>query len=131
MPMSKDIVTQASPRAGRSDKTFAVGRKAGVIPALPARPHGKASRTARRVLPATEELEPKMRYRAHLPIMVLAFRDNHQAAVTIRAREIFAVVGPAEDSRFVVVDVRGEQFLVFGCDLRDRSKLVRARKAHA
>ena len=59
--------------------------------------------------------------RAFLPIMVLAFRDNHQAAVTIQPGELFQVVGPAQDDRFVVVDVKGEQFLVFECDLKDRA----------
>jgi hypothetical protein len=61
--------------------------------------------------------------------MVLTLRDNHHAAVTIPAGEVFEVVGPAEDDRFVVVDVRGEQFLVFECDLKDRGKLVPGKKA--
>ena len=68
-------------------------------------------------------------YRADLPIMVLAFRDNHSAAVTIPAGEIFKVVAPAQDDRFVVVDVKGEQFLVFECDLKYQGKPIRDRKA--
>lgn len=63
-------------------------------------------------------------YRTDLPIMVLAFRDNHDAAVTIQAGEIFKVVGPAQDDRFVVVVVKGEQFLVFESDLKSRGKPV-------
>jgi hypothetical protein len=70
-------------------------------------------------------------YRADLPMMVLAFRDNHDAAVTIQAGEILQVVGPAQDDRFVVVKVKGEQFLVFERDLKDRGKLVPDRKAPA
>ena len=62
-------------------------------------------------------------------MMVLAFRDNHRAAVTIPAGEIFKVVGPAQDDRFVVVDVKGEQFLVFECDLKYRGKPIPDRKA--
>jgi len=61
-------------------------------------------------------------YRVELPMMVLTIGKNHQAAVTIQAGEIFEVVGPAQDDRFVVIDFKGEQFLVFGCDLKDRGR---------
>jgi hypothetical protein len=54
--------------------------------------------------------------------MVLAFRDNHQAAVTISDGEVFEVIGPAPDDRFIVVEVKGEEFLVFESDLRERGK---------
>ena len=60
-----------------------------------------------------------------LPILVLAFKDNHQAAVTIPAGEIVDVIGPAEDDRFVVVSVNNEQFHVFASDLADRGKPVK------
>jgi hypothetical protein len=60
------------------------------------------------------------RYRAKLPIMVLAFRDNHHAAVTIPANHVFEVIGTDHDDRFVIVRVRGEEFLVFASDLHDR-----------
>lgn len=73
--------------------------------------------------------DPNVRHRANLPIMVLAFRDNHYAAVDIKAGELFGVVGPAPDDRFVVVDVKGEQFLVFASDLKDRSEIVQDGKA--
>jgi len=56
--------------------------------------------------------------------MVLAFMDNHHAAVNIPAGEIFEVIGPAQDDRFVVVDVKGQQFLVFDSDLKYRCKPV-------
>ena len=60
----------------------------------------------------------KMLYRASYPIVVLAFRDNHQAAVTVPPGDIFEVIGPAQDDRFVIVSVKGEDFLVFESDLR-------------
>jgi hypothetical protein len=71
------------------------------------------------------------RYRVSLPMMVLAFRNNHQAAVTIQAGEVLEVVGPAQDDRFVIVNVKGEQFLVFDCDLKERGKLLPDRKIRA
>jgi hypothetical protein len=99
---------------------------------IPVAPHSISNR---RVSPPGEVPEPKVRYRIDLPMMVLAFRDNHHAAVThaavtIQTNEILEVVGPAQDDRFVIVDVRGEQFLVFDCDLKDHGKLVPDRKSH-
>lgn len=69
-------------------------------------------------------------YRANLPIMVLAFRDNHEAAVTIRVGEVFEVVGPAQDDRFIVVKVRGEEMLVFESDPKDRGEIVHLGQAN-
>src|SRR5579862_6703435 len=51
------------------------------------------------------------RYRANLPIMVLAFRNNHQAAVTIPENHLFDVIGTDRDDRFVIVRIREEEFL--------------------
>jgi len=65
-----------------------------------------------------------MRYCLSAPTMVLAFKDNHQAAVTVPSDKIITVIGPAEDDRFVVVAVDDEQFLMFASDLKDRGKLV-------
>lgn len=72
-------------------------------------------------------------YRANLPVMVLAFMDNHYAAVNIPAGGVFEVIGPAEDDRFVLVDVKGQKFLVFDSDLKCRCKPVHTRSvaAHA
>jgi hypothetical protein len=50
--------------------------------------------------------------------MVLAFRDNHQAAVTIPPGDTLELIGPAQDDRFVIVSVRGKEFLVFESDIR-------------
>lgn len=80
------------------------------------------------------QIEPTARtlmavYRVELPMMVLAFKDNHRAAVTMQAGEVFKVVGPAQDDRFVIVDVKGERFLVFECDLKYRGKPIPDRKA--
>jgi hypothetical protein len=61
-----------------------------------------------------------MLYRATLPITVLAFRENFDAAFPIGATETFEVIGQAEDDRFAVVKVKGEEFLVFSSDLEQR-----------
>ena len=79
---------------------------------------------------APTELQSPKCYRVNLPVMALAFRDDHQGAVTIQAGEIFEVVGPAQDDRFVVVDAGGERFLVFDCDLRDRGEPVQKGPDH-
>jgi hypothetical protein len=55
----------------------------------------------------------------HRPTIVLAMKHNHQAAVPIPAGTIVDVVGSAEDDRFVVVTVDGEQFHAFASDLVD------------
>jgi len=54
--------------------------------------------------------------------MVLAFTDNHEAAITLPAGHIIDVIGPAEDDRFFIVTSLGEQFHVFASDLADRGK---------
>jgi hypothetical protein len=68
----------------------------------------------------------RMTYRIYLPTLALAFRDNHQAAVTIPAGKIVHVIGPAEDNRFVVVSMNGEQFHIFAADLADRGRQTKA-----
>lgn len=77
-----------------------------------------------RVIPMPLPPDRKPRYRVDRPMLCLAFRDNHHAAVTIKAGKVFEVVGPAQDDRFVVVDIDGEQFLVFVSDLEDYGKPV-------
>ncbi|MGA2713607.1 MAG: hypothetical protein ABSG41_10925 [Bryobacteraceae bacterium] len=69
--------------------------------------------------------------RVDLPIMGLAFRNDHHAAVTIQAGEILEVVGPAQDDRFMIVEFKGEQCIVFERDLKYRGKPVPAGKARA
>jgi hypothetical protein len=64
-----------------------------------------------------------MLYRASQPIMVFAFRDNHQAAITVPAGNILEVIGPAQDDRFVIVSIKGEEFLVLQSDLMTRGEL--------
>jgi hypothetical protein len=66
----------------------------------------------------------RARYRCTGSIMVLAFKDNHEAAVRIQPGQIFELVGPAEDDRFVVVNVKGEEFLVFNSDLEGHGTMV-------
>jgi len=61
-----------------------------------------------------------MRRRLNAPLMVLAYRDNHQAATTVPAGRTIDILGQAEDDRFSVIRVDGEEFLVFESDLQDR-----------
>jgi len=60
--------------------------------------------------------------------MVLAFKDNHQAATTIPEGTILDV-GADFDDRFVVVTLNGEQFHMFASDLTERSKPVQVASA--
>ena len=70
-----------------------------------------------------------MQYLLNLPIMVLAFRDNHQAAVTLPAGKLIDVVGPVEnDDRFLVIRADDAHFHIFASDLADRAKPVVARE---
>jgi hypothetical protein len=64
-----------------------------------------------------------MLYRASHPITVLAFRDNHQAAITVPPGDILEVIGPAQDDRFVIVSIKGEEFLVLQSDLMTGGEL--------
>jgi hypothetical protein len=64
-------------------------------------------------------------YRIFQPMLVLAFKDNHQAAITVQAGQIIDVIGVVpEDDRFVIVSVHGDQFHAFASDLADRGKLL-------
>ena len=72
----------------------------------------------------TSQAAKKMLYRANRPTTVLAFRDIHQAAVTVfPPGAILEVIGPAQYDRFVIVSIKGEEFLVFDSDLRTRGEL--------
>lgn len=52
--------------------------------------------------------------------MVLAFKDNHQLAVTIPEGSTVEVIGPAEnDDRSLVLSVNDEPFHAFASDLAD------------
>jgi len=65
-----------------------------------------------------------MRCRLNAPLMVLAFRDNHQAATTIPAGQTIEVLGLAQDDRFSVIRSDGEEFLAFETDLTERGALM-------
>ena len=66
-----------------------------------------------------------MQYRLNQSIMVLAFTDNHQLAVTVPAGEIIRVIGRVDnDNRFLVVDVGDQPFHIFASDLADRAEQV-------
>jgi len=70
-----------------------------------------------------------MRHELFLPTMVLAFKDNHQAATTVPEGTILDVALAGLDDRFVVVTFKGEQFHMFASDLTKRSKPVRVASA--
>jgi hypothetical protein len=67
--------------------------------------------------------EKIMQYRIVLPLMVLAFQDNHYAATTVPKGAVIELIGPvAEDSRFVTVKFNGELFHAFESDLNERAR---------
>jgi len=67
-----------------------------------------------------------MRRRITREMMVLAHRDKHQAAVNLPSGKIVDVLGPAEDDRFVRINVDGEEFEAFEIDLAERGHVVRS-----
>lgn len=70
-----------------------------------------------------------MQYLLTLPLAVLAFKDNHQAAVTLPAATCIDVVGPVEnDDRFLLINVDHGQFHIFASDLADRAIPVAVRE---
>jgi|SRR5579862_3769049 len=95
------------------------------------RHHHRAKANAKGVLEIWKDDPGSARYQAELPIVALVFRDNHRAAVMIQAKEMFEIVGPAEDERFVTVRLRAEECLVFASDVQDRGTLVEAPVATA
>jgi hypothetical protein len=69
-----------------------------------------------------------VQYRLNQPIMVLAFTDNHQLAVTVPKGKVIQVVGQVDnDNRFLVVDVGDEQFHIFASDLAEGAEQVLSR----
>lgn len=82
------------------------------------------SQSEPQVIPMPPSADRRPRYRVERPILCLAFRDNHHAAVTIQAGQVVEVIGPAEDDRFAIVEVNGDQFLVFDSDLKDFGKVI-------
>ena len=65
-----------------------------------------------------------MRCRLNAPLMVLAYRDNHQAATTIPAGKTIDVLDLDQDDRFSIVSVDGERFLAFETDLLERGTML-------
>jgi hypothetical protein len=52
--------------------------------------------------------------------MALACRDDHHAAITISRGKPIRVIGPAEDDRFLLIEMDGERFQAFETDLKGR-----------
>jgi hypothetical protein len=71
-----------------------------------------------------------MLYRASHAITVLAFGDNHQFDVTLPPGSILEVLRPAQDDRFIIVSIKGEEFLVLESDLRTRGEFYPRRAIH-
>ena len=69
-----------------------------------------------------------MEYFLTRPMMVLAFKDNHQEAVTLPAGKRIDVIGPVEDDdRFVRIRA-DEEFHVFATDLADAARQAGSRE---
>lgn len=81
--------------------------------------------------PRVAASEVGARYRISLPTLVLTRRGNHLAAITVAAGEIFEVVGHAEDDRFMVAKVQGQDVLIFELDLKVRGKPVHQPKVRS
>jgi hypothetical protein len=62
--------------------------------------------------------EFEMHYRADRQILVLSFLDNQDTALPILQGQVFETIGPSADDRFIVVKVKGQQFLVFASDVK-------------
>lgn len=65
-----------------------------------------------------------MRCRLDAPLMALVSEDGHQSATTIPAGRTIKVIGPATDNRFVIIRLKGQEFLVFKADLRQRGTML-------
>lgn len=53
-------------------------------------------------------------------MMVLASKDNHDAAVSVPIGKVIEVLGPAHDDRFLRVNVDGREFEAFKTDVEER-----------
>lgn len=65
-------------------------------------------------------MDSRVYYRADLPFMALAYRDDHRGTITISRGKLIRVIGPAEDDRFLVIEMDGERFQAFETDLKGR-----------
>ena len=63
-----------------------------------------------------------MSYRTELPFIAVAHRDDRHAAVTLPSGKLIRFIGPAEDDRFLVIEIDGEQFRSGPEESRPRSR---------
>jgi hypothetical protein len=61
-------------------------------------------------------------------LMVLGNRDNHDAAVSVPPGKVIEVLGSAQDDRFLRIQVDGEVFEAFECDVTERSTRFRSQR---
>ena len=66
----------------------------------------------------------QMLYQVDLPMMTLAFKDNHYAATVLPQRLLVEILRPDFGDRFLVVKVSQEELLVFATDLNDRGRAL-------
>jgi hypothetical protein len=58
-----------------------------------------------------------VRYSPKAPLILLAFRDNHDEALPVRPGRVIKAWSLPEDERFVVVVVDGQEFHAFTSDV--------------
>ncbi len=63
-------------------------------------------------------------YRIKGALMLLAFGDNHDAALPALPGRVIQVRDLPEDERFVVVTIDGQEFHAFASDLQDSCEPV-------
>lgn len=61
-----------------------------------------------------------VRYCTMFPTIALLQKDDDVNAFTIPTGTVMSIVGPARDSRFIVVEINMHRFQVFRADLVDR-----------
>ena len=70
--------------------------------------------------PAAAAAAQPVRYCTMFPTIALFQKDDDIAAFTIPTGTILSIVGPARDTRFMVVEISMQRFQVFRADLSDR-----------
>ena len=62
------------------------------------------------------------------PLLLLAFRDNHEAAVPVPEGKLIEALSCPDDDRFMIVVVDGEEFHAFAEDVRAQCVAVPAKR---
>lgn len=67
---------------------------------------------------------PTFRYRIKRALPLLAFADNHDAALPLHAGKVIDVRTLPEDDRFVLVSIQGQEFHAFVSDIDECCELL-------